>query len=91
MFRTRGLPMPIREYKAASAEESCAHCRDGFEFLHKTVDLVLEHCPQCGSPVTKMISAPNVGSSKSGFDNRAKNLGFHKLEKRDKGTYEKKY
>ena len=39
----------------------------------------------------KMISAPSVGASQSNFDDRAKNAGFHKLQKLGKGEYEKQY
>jgi hypothetical protein len=41
--------------------------------------------------ITKLISAPAIGSSKAGFDDRAKASGFHKLKKLGTGEYEKLY
>jgi putative FmdB family regulatory protein len=83
--------MPIYEYQAKDRKKSCSHCVDGFEQLQKLSDPPLTACPQCGAAVTKTISAPSVGSSKSGLDDRARSAGFHKLEKLGKGEYEKKY
>ena len=82
--------MPIYEYQAAEPVRSCAHCRDGFEHFHKCAG-VLSVCPACGAAVEKMISAPNVGASESGADDRAKSAGFHKLKKVSTGEYEKLY
>lgn len=83
--------MPIYEYQASSPDESCDHCRDGFECLRKLSDPPLAACPECGSPVAKQISAPSVGASQTGLDDRAKNAGFTKYKKLGKGEYEKKY
>ena len=83
--------MPIYEYQASEESKSCAYCRNGFEILQNLSEPALEVCPECGQRVTKQISAPSVGASQSSLDDRAKSAGFHKLEKRDKGTYEKKY
>jgi putative FmdB family regulatory protein len=83
--------MPIYEYQATEQEKSCPHCVNGFEQIQTMSDSRLEVCPECGMPVRKQISAPSVGRSKSGFDDRAKKAGFHKLEKLGKGEYEKKY
>ncbi len=82
--------MPIYEYQVVDGEDGCERCANGFEHLHKSVE-VLEKCPACGAPVAKLISAPNVGSSESGADDRAKAAGFHKLKKVSKGEYEKLY
>ena len=83
--------MPIYEYQASDEGAGCDHCRDGFECLRKLSDPPLELCPRCGQPVTKQISAPSVGASQSGFDDRAKSSGFHKLKRTGKGEYEKQY
>ena len=82
--------MPIYEYEAVDAAKGCDVCRGGFEHLHK-VSETLETCPRCGGKVRKVFSAPNVGASKSGFDDRAKAGGFHKLQRLGKGEYEKVY
>ena len=83
--------MPIYEYKIKDDGEGCAKCGTVFEVFQKMSDPHLERCPECGASVDRIISTPVVGASKSGFDARAKNAGFHKLVKRDKGTYEKSY
>ena len=83
--------MPIYEYQASDGAESCHHCRQPFERLHKTSEPPLRTCPNCGAPVTKLISAPAVGASRSGFDDKAQGAGFHKLKRRGKGEYEKMY
>ncbi len=59
--------------------------------MQKLSDEPLKRCPDCGAPVEKQISAPSVGLSRSGLDDRAKNAGFHKLKKLGKGEYEKQY
>ena len=83
--------MPFYEYQVAEGETGCDHCRNVFAVLQAIADPRLEACPHCGVRLTKLISAPNVGSSKAGLDDRAKAAGFHKLEKLGKGEYEKKY
>ena len=83
--------MPIYEYICSAAKRSCSYCASGFELLQKASDQRLERCPRCGAPVEKLISAHSVGASRSGLDQRAKSAGFHKLERRGKGEYEKKY
>ncbi|MBM4148493.1 MAG: zinc ribbon domain-containing protein [Lentisphaerae bacterium] len=83
--------MPIYEFEAASATSSCAKCRSGFELLMRMSDPPVTLCPECGAPVRKKISAPAVGGSASGFDERAKNAGFHKLKRLGKGEYERQY
>ena len=83
--------MPIYEFIATDESKSCEFCLQGFEQLMRVSDAPLTSCPQCGSPVKKNISAPFIGSSKSGLDDRAKAACFHKLKKLGKGEYEKTY
>ncbi|MFT5239252.1 MAG: putative FmdB family regulatory protein [Candidatus Promineifilaceae bacterium] len=83
--------MPIYEYAAKGAKQSCAHCKTGFETLQNLSEDSLTRCPECGNPVAKQISAPNVGASEAGFDDRAKSAGFQKLKRVSKGEYEKMY
>jgi len=81
--------MPIYEYIPEGAER-CEYCRDGFEHLQKISDPVLLACPQCNSPVRRVISAPNI--SKSGPSLAPDNLerhGFTQYRKSDKGVYHK--
>lgn len=83
--------MPIYEYEPANENQTCPHCKVGFELMRRLSDPPLTACPQCGNPITKRISAPAIGGSKSGFDDRAKASGFHKLKRLGKGEYEKMY
>ena len=83
--------MPFYEYQVAKNEKGCEFCSASFEVLQKISDSHLSVCPECGAGVVRLISAPFIGGSKSGFDDRAKNAGFHKLERLGKGEYEKKY
>jgi putative FmdB family regulatory protein len=83
--------MPIYEYIAKERDCSCEHCVKGFDAFQKISDSPLDTCPQCESPIVKQISAHAVGSSSSGFDDRAKSAGFSKLERLGHGEYEKKY
>jgi putative FmdB family regulatory protein len=83
--------MPIYEYEAADEHQACDYCRTGFEVLQMLKEPALRVCPTCGAAVRKRISAPAVGGSKSGLDDRAKAAGFHKLQRLGKGEYERKY
>jgi putative FmdB family regulatory protein len=46
----------------------------------------LKKCPQCGGPVKKLISAPQLSFPKT--DAELKSQGFTKLVRREKGVYE---
>lgn len=82
---------PIYEYTAADTNRSCAECRGALEVLQRMSDPPLKACPKCGAPVQRLISAPAVGASKTGFDQRAKSAGFHKLKRTGRGEYEKQF
>jgi putative FmdB family regulatory protein len=83
--------MPIYEYEARDPEAGCARCRAGFDCLQSLAEAPLDHCPACGAAVRRRISAPSVGLSRSGLDDRARDAGFHKLKRLGKGEYEKQY
>jgi putative FmdB family regulatory protein len=83
--------MPIREYQAKDHGKGCAFCRAGFEKIQRLNEKPLEKCPFCGAELKLLISAPSIGPSKTGLDDRAKSTGFHKLKKLGKGEYEKLY
>lgn len=83
--------MPIREYQAGHPEKGCNYCRDRFERIERLNEPALTKCPQCGAELIRLISAPRVGASQTGADDRAKKAGFHKLKKISKGEYEKIY
>lgn len=52
--------MPLYEYQC----ESCGH---RFERIQKFSDPPVDACPQCGSPVRKLISSPAIQFKGSGF------------------------
>lgn len=83
--------MPIREYKASDTENSCDHCRDGFEQIEGVDASPIETCPRCGAVIQRQFSTSNVGASGTGLDQRAKSAGFTTYKKTGKGEYEKKY
>ena len=83
--------MPIREYQVNDPAQGCAACRRPFERLERLQTLPLDKCPACGAPVSRLISAPVIGGSKSSLDRRASQAGFHKLKRLGKGEYEKQY
>lgn len=83
--------MPLREYQASDPQQGCAKCREPFERLESASTPPLDKCPDCGASLKRLISAPAVGDSKSAFDSRAQQAGFHKLKRLSKGEYEKQY
>jgi putative FmdB family regulatory protein len=83
--------MPIYEYRATSDGGNCSYCAAGFEQIQRMSDPRLTKCPRCSAPVRRVFSAPSIGASKSGFDARAKNAGFQKLQRVGKGEYERTY
>jgi len=83
--------MPIREYQVNDPAQGCAACRRPFERLERLQMPPLDKCPACGAPVSRLISAPVIGGSKSSLDRRASQAGFHKLKRLGKGEYEKQY
>ncbi|MCX7590668.1 MAG: zinc ribbon domain-containing protein, partial [Kiritimatiellae bacterium] len=87
----RGWQMPIYEYRAREGERGCPYCISGFECLQRLSDKALTNCPKCGAPIVKLVSCHAVGRSQSGFDDRARSAGFHKLKRIGKGEYEKQY
>ena len=81
--------MPIYEYRG-SGEDRCALCRDGFEVMQKVSDPRLERCPQCGSPVERLISAPSIGKSGPALDrSNLEKHGFTQYKRAGSGVYEK--
>jgi len=83
--------MPIREYQVNDPAQGCAACCRPFERLERLQAPPLDKCPVCGAPISRLISAPVVGGSKSSLDRRASQAGFHKLKRLGRGEYEKQY
>ncbi|RKY29053.1 MAG: zinc ribbon domain-containing protein [Candidatus Omnitrophota bacterium] len=83
--------MPIYIYKVKEGLRGCKFCREGFEILQRINDAPLKRCPECGEEVVRVLSNFSVGFSQTTLDRKAKEKGFHKLKKVDKGKYEKLY
>lgn len=81
--------MPIYRYRAQ--KKGCGTCEQGFEVLQNIKEDRLKKCPHCGAKVKRIISSFSIKDKKPSLDQRAKNKGFHKLKKVDKGKYEKLY
>lgn len=81
--------MPIYVYEP-STDEHCRYCLGGFERQQRVDAARLERCPECGSPVRRVISAsllarpaPSISEKNIG------DKGFTQYRKLEKGVYEK--
>ena len=83
--------MPIYVYEARNPSASCSHCRDGFEITQSIADDKLNVCPECGSPIIRVIQAPGLRHSETDLHYRAKRAGFNCLKRVDHGAFEKMY
>lgn len=82
--------MPFYEYVNAEPE-GCPTCRNRFTVLQKINDPPLSHCPDCQTPVKRLISSPNVVSGKAHMlrEPNIEKAGFTQYKKIGKGVYEK--
>ncbi|MCX7545300.1 FmdB family zinc ribbon protein [Marinicella gelatinilytica] len=86
--------MPIYCYRQTE-QNGCDLCRHGFELRQKITDVPLQHCPECGVPVNKIITAVHVHTgltSGGGHTLSEKNIskqGFTQYRKVGPGQYEK--
>jgi putative FmdB family regulatory protein len=81
--------VPIYEY--APVAENCPHCAGRFEAFQRMSDPELTHCPECGHPCRRVISAPNVavGGSHHLKESHFSERGFTQYRRVEKGKYEK--
>ena len=75
--------MPIYEYE--HFDNSCGLGKK-FELMQSILAPPLTRCPECGSPVKKLISCTHINTPKSNRELR--DMGFTKLVRRDDGVYE---
>jgi putative FmdB family regulatory protein len=81
--------MPIYEYRPSS-ERSCDFCRTGFEVIQKMHDARLSTCPECGAPIARALSAPNIATTSASLDPaNIEKHGFTQYRRSGKGVYEK--
>lgn len=83
--------MPIYEYSAADPQHCCPHCQTSFEVFARISDADLAQCPQCGSPVKRLISAASVisGTAHLHKESHFSKRGFTQYKKAGGGVYEK--
>lgn len=81
--------MPIYQYVADPP--ACATCEEGIEILQKLSDPALAACPDCGTPVHRVISAPCVvsGTAHLAKESHIEKHGFTQYKRAGKGVYEK--
>jgi len=77
------FPMPVYEYEHLA--DPCAVGRF-FERTQAMSEDALTTCPECGGPVKRLISLPNISTPTT--DSELKSMGFTKLVRRDSGVYE---
>ncbi len=81
--------MPTYVYKA-SGPEDCAYCAEWFEWRQKVTDARLTVCPECGSPVRRVITPPNLATPGPNLsESNIAEKGFTQYRKLEKGVYEK--
>jgi len=81
--------MPIYEY--AAVDKGCAYCEAHFDLRQKLADTELTACPQCGAPIKRVLSAPNVaiGNAHVLKEGNVAAKGFTQYRRAGKGVYEK--
>lgn len=81
--------MPIYQYAADGP--GCATCRNGIEVLQRLSDPALTRCPDCTTPVHRVVSAPQVISGQAHRSNESHigKHGFTQYRRAGKGVYEK--
>ena len=73
--------MPIYEYKAAELNETCKHCREGFEVFQGINESPLSVCPICGNKVNKLISLCRSAVIEESLEDTTVNKNLKKYEK----------
>lgn len=85
--------MPTYEYMATDPSTGCEVCRTRFEVQQAMRDDALAHCPECGRPIERLISACGIKtrmSEKSMLsDKNLKQKGFTKLVNEGGGKFRK--
>ncbi|HMM66637.1 MAG TPA: zinc ribbon domain-containing protein [Dokdonella sp.] len=81
--------MPIYQYQPEGP--GCPTCRKGLEVLQKLSDPPLARCPDCSTPLQRVISAPQVvsGQAHRTSESHAGKHGFTQYKRAGKGVYEK--
>ena len=87
--------MPLYTYQAKSIDHACGHCVLPFDVMQKLADERLSVCPECGSPIKKIIAAVHLNTGTTGSpsttlsERNIEKNGFTQYRKVGKGQYEK--
>jgi predicted nucleic acid-binding Zn ribbon protein len=76
--------MPVYEYE--HIDEPAEGCTKTFELTH-SIHIQMSHCPDCGLPITKIVSRFSHRKNVLSTSN-IKEKGFRRLRRKDKGVYE---
>jgi len=83
--------MPPYEYEATQPDQACDRCRARFEVRQAIHDEPLAACPECGRPITRVISLCGISTQMSGramlSDKNLKAKGFTKLVNEGGGKF----
>jgi putative FmdB family regulatory protein len=84
--------MPLYTYRAKDAEKSCPYCHDLFETLQRMSEEALTTCPECGTPVVRVMHGAAVMQQKSTkqllSDDNLRKHGFKKLVNAGGGKFD---
>lgn len=81
--------MPIYVY-CATTERRCPHCAGGYDVLQSLQEQAMTRCPECEAPVSRVLTAPNLASSKPSLSEESIGKhGFTQYRKVERGVYEK--
>ena len=85
--------MPTYVYEARDNKKSCETCRKGFEIDQSIKENPLKTCPDCGSPIRRIITGVNISPGTSTktllSDKNLKKHGFTKLVNEGDGKFRK--
>ena len=85
--------MPTYVYQASDTKKSCKTCGKGFEIEQSIKDDPLRKCPDCGSPIRRVITGANISTGPSTksllSDKNIKRHGFTKLVNEGDGKFRK--
>ncbi|KPJ55774.1 MAG: hypothetical protein AMS16_03685 [Planctomycetes bacterium DG_58] len=83
--------MPTYVYRKKEGAKGCQHCTEPFEVVQSMKDAPLEKCPECGGPIERVVTTPNIVQSYKSMlgDKNVKRHGFERFVKEEKGRYRK--
>lgn len=83
--------MPIYEYEAVDPTKACARCACGVEVFAKLSDPELAACPDCGTPLRRIISVASIAGGQAHLmqESNFSKKGFTQYKKAGGGVYEK--